>query len=328
MLSEQGRWKLKARANRHPQARLLLPQRLLFSLRLLFHQTTEALPCSLLRIEVFESNDAQLLSQRFDEGHRLPTLMASTFLLFQAAAVTSLVGMTLGWRGVMTKYSGFYDLPTAWSNVFWGILVGGVYASTSHNFILLPYLEFIADDANAVVNPINLLFVCLATSVAAHLLLRRERVRSGSSHPTSGWALGLAIGAMVGMIHLYRVFEIYDSLLSLKLWVTVAGFAIFAPRTEALICCFHGQLMLQGRRWGAVLRSTFWRCAYLVMFAYAVVDPLAWVFIIPFALLVNRRADEWIWDSIPSESKKRLRKMWARQVREQRESLQQAHESE
>ena len=176
-----------------------------------------------------------------------------------------------------------------------------------------------ADDAAAVVNPINLLFLCLTASIGAHLLLRRERVRSGSSQPTSGWALGLAVGAMMGMIHLYRVFEIYDSLLNLKLWVTVFGFALFAPRTEALICCFHGHLMLQGRRWGAVLRTAFWRCAYLVMFAYAVVDPLAWVFIIPFALIVNKRANEWIWDSIPSEGKKRLRKMWARQVREQRQ---------
>ncbi|MBT5618534.1 MAG: hypothetical protein HOJ71_05605, partial [Euryarchaeota archaeon] len=120
--------------------------------------------------------------------------MASTFFLFQAAAVASLIGMTLGWRGVMTKYSGFYDLPTAWSNVFWGILLGGIYASTSHNFILLPYLKFVADDASAVVNPINLLFLCLAASVGAHMLLRRERVRSGSSQPTSGWALGLAVG--------------------------------------------------------------------------------------------------------------------------------------
>lgn len=242
--------------------------------------------------------------------------MASTFFLFQAAAITSLIGMTLGWRGVMTKYSGFYDLPTAWSNVFWGILLGGIYASLSHNFILLPYLGFVADDTSAVVNPVNLLILCLMASVGAHLLLRRERVRSGSSQPTSGWALGLAIGAMVGMVHLYRVYEIHSSLLSPTLWATVVGFGLFAPRTEALICCFHGQLMLEGKRWGAVLRSTFWRCAYLVMFAFAVVDPLAWVFIIPFALLVNRKADEWIWDSIPSEGKKRLRKMWARQVRE------------
>ncbi|EHR76690.1 MAG: hypothetical protein MG2_1102 [uncultured Candidatus Poseidoniales archaeon] len=253
--------------------------------------------------------------------------MASTFFLFQAAAVASLIGMTLGWRGVMTKYSGFYDLPTAWSNVFWGILLGGIYASTSHNFILLPYLKFVADDASAVVNPINLLFLCLAASVGAHMLLRRERVRSGSSQPTSGWALGLAVGAMVGMVHLYRVFEIQDSLLDPTLWVTVAAFSIFAPRTEALICCFHGQLMLQGRRWGAVLRSTFWRCAYLVMFAYAVINPLAWIFIIPFAMLVNKKAEEWIWDSIPSEGKKRLRKMWARQIREKLAAEMEAVES-
>jgi len=244
--------------------------------------------------------------------------MATNFLLFQAAAVTSLIGMTLGWRGVMTKYSGFYDLPTAWSNVFWGILVGGVYASVSHNFILVPYLAMLQNQDAAVVNPINLLFVCLVASIAAHFLLRRERVRSGSSQPTSGWALGLAIGAMVGMLHLYRVYEITETIFSFRLWVTVLGFAIFAPRTEALICCFHGHLMLQGKRWGAVLRTTFWRCSYLVMFAFAVVDPLAWVFIVPFSLLINRRANEWIWDSIPSEGKKRLRKMWAREVRESR----------
>jgi hypothetical protein len=248
--------------------------------------------------------------------------MASTFLLFQAAAVTSLLGMTFGWRGVMTKYSGFYDLPTAWSNVFWGLLLGGVYSSLAHGSLLLPYLElvFSTNQQAKVPNPLNLLFLALGASIGAHMLLRRERVRSGSSQVTSGWALGLAIGAMVSMTHLYSVFEFNDSLLDAKLWLTVIAFSIFAPRTEALICSFHGQLMLEGRRWGAVIRSTFWRCAYLVMFVWATVNPLAWVFIIPFALLVNRRANEWIWDSIPGEGKKRLRKMWARQIRERREA--------
>ena len=231
--------------------------------------------------------------------------------------------MTLGWRGVMTKYSGFYDLPTAWSNVFWGLLLGGIYASLTHNYILNPYLVMVQNETALEVNALDLLFICLVASIAAHMLLRRERVRSGSSQPTSGWALGLAIGAMMGMVHLYRVFDGYDTLLSLKLWVTVIGFGVFAPRTEALICSFHGHLMLQGRRWGAVLRSTFWRCSYVVMFSFATVDILAWVFIVPFALLIDKRASEWIWDSIPSEGKKRLRKMWARQIREKREAEEQ-----
>ena len=67
--------------------------------------------------------------------------MASELLLFQVASVTALVGMTLGWRGVMTRYSGFYDLPTAWSNVFWGILLGGLYSSQVYNIIIVKDIE-------------------------------------------------------------------------------------------------------------------------------------------------------------------------------------------
>ena len=55
--------------------------------------------------------------------------MASDLMLFQVASIVALVGIEiLGWRGVMTKYSGFYDLPTAWSMMFWGIL-GGLYGN-------------------------------------------------------------------------------------------------------------------------------------------------------------------------------------------------------
>ena len=72
--------------------------------------------------------------------------MASTFVLFQLASIAALIGMTLGWRGVMTKYSGFYDLPTAWSNVFWGILLGGVYGRLIHDAVITPYPSMFLDD--------------------------------------------------------------------------------------------------------------------------------------------------------------------------------------
>ena len=143
------------------------------------------------------------MNQRLDEGKLCPRNMASDFVLFQVASISALVGMTLGWRGVMTKYSGFYDLPTAWSNVFWGILIGGFYGSLTHNFIVIPYIEqLLIDQEAAVVNPINLLLLCVLASVAVHLLLRRERVRKGSSQTTSGWALGLAMGGMMAMVFL------------------------------------------------------------------------------------------------------------------------------
>ena len=110
--------------------------------------------------------------------------MASTFLLFQLASIAALIGMTLGWKGVMTKYSGFYDLPTAWSNVFWGLLLGGVYGRLAHDAVIIPYLSMFLDDSQEVVNPFNIIIICVLASVAAHLLLRRDRVRKGSSQTT------------------------------------------------------------------------------------------------------------------------------------------------
>ena len=215
----------------------------------------------------------------------------------------------------MTRYSGFYDLPTAWSNVFWGILIGGFYGSLTHNFIVLPYIEqLLVDEQAAVVNPLNLLLVCVLASVAVHLLLRRDRVRKGSSQTTSGWALGLAIGGMLAMVLILVSLQSAD--FNIRLGVTVLCLALFGPRCEALICSFQGHLMLQGRRWGAVLRGAFWRCAYVVMFAFALVNTSACIFIIPATLVFNRYSESWIWESIPKEGKKRLRKIWARNARE------------
>ena len=53
----------------------------------------------------------------------------------------------------------------------------------------------------------------------------------------------------------------------------------------------------------------------MVMFPFAMINPLAWIFIIPMTLIFTRYSNIWIWESIPSEGKKRLRKIWARQAR-------------
>ena len=248
--------------------------------------------------------------------------MASTFLLFQLASIAALIGMTLGWRGVMTKYSGFYDLPTAWSNIFWGLLLGGIYGRLAHDSVIIPYLSMFLDDSQQLVNPLNIVIICVLASVASHLLLRRDRVRKGSSQTTSGWALGLAVGGMVSMIMIYKTIEVRDlfGFNYIQLAITISGIAIFSPRCEALINSYHGHLMLKGKRWGAVLRSSFWRCGYMIMFPFAMINPQAWIFIIPITLIFTRNSNNWIWESIPSEGKKRLRKIWARQARMEKNS--------
>ena len=241
--------------------------------------------------------------------------MANQLVLFQIASVSALIGMTLGWKGVMTRYSGFYDLPTAWSNVFWGILLGGLYASQIHNNIILPNLEFEANQ-DTIVNPINLILYCLIMSIIVHFLLRRNRVRSGSSQTTSCWALGLAIGGMFAMVVIFAILQWYD--FSMILLISILLICLLAPRCEAIITSYQGHLMLMGKKWGAILRATMWRCGYVIMFAYVLSAPIGWIFILPVMLIANRASEDWIWNSIPKEGKKQLRKIWARQARERK----------
>ena len=54
------------------------------------------------------------------------------------------------------------------------------------------------------------------------------------------------------------------------------------------------------------------------MFASVITAPILWVFIIPIALIANKSSETWIWNSIPKEGKKQLRKIWARRARERK----------
>ena len=243
--------------------------------------------------------------------------MVSELVLFQLSSFCALIGMTLGWRGVMTRFAGFYDLPTAWSQVFWGIVLGGVYAVMADGLLFRPYYTTVTtnDGVYTGLNIISLLIVVMFASVFSHLLLRRARVRKGGSQPSSGWALGLAIGGMTAMVMMFRMFEFEDIFSPIGL-MNVALISVVAPRAEALITAHHGFLMLQDRRWGAVLRSAFWRAALLVGLYFVVFNPEGWVFILPFVLLASPSAEKWIWESVPKEGRRRLRRLWSEQARD------------
>ena len=65
----------------------------------------------------------------------------------------------------------------------------------------------------------------------------------------------------------------------------------------------------------------------MIMFPFAMINPLAWIFILPMTLIFTRNSNIWIWESIPSEGKKRLRKIWARQARMEKNSTNQSNNS-
>ena len=170
--------------------------------------------------------------------------------------------MTLGWRGVMTKYSGFYDLPTAWNQVFWGILLGGAFASYADSSLFLPYYEAnLSGERTAELNVLRLFLIPLIATIGMHFLLRRKRVRKGGSQSTSGWALGLAVGGMLSIVLITR--KVQSGIAGPVDVLTILLIGFFAPRIEAIITAYHGTLMLRGKRWGAIFRATFWRASSL-----------------------------------------------------------------
>ncbi len=151
-----------------------------------------------------------------------------------------------------------------------------------------------------------------------HFLLRRKRVRKGGSQSTSGWALGLAVGGMIAIVLITRKVQLGISGIQDVLSILLIGF--FAPRIEAIICSYHGTLMLRGKRWGAIFRATFWRAASLTMLYFAWFDMLGWIFIIPPILLVQESVEKWVWDSVPKEGRRRWRRMQADKKREKQAS--------
>ncbi len=232
-------------------------------------------------------------------------------LMFQSAAFLSLIGMAFAWRGVMTKYSGFYDTPTAWSHVFWGVIIGGFYASLCDRSLFHGYIRMMTGQANPTIGYwSNLVILMVGISVIVHLLLRRQKVRSTSQQTTSGWALGTAVGGMLSLILIYRVIELTDDW-SFEEIVNIILLATLVPRCEALITCHQGFNMLQGKRWGAVLRAALWRTALINVVYFSIFDITGWVFLIPILLLANRRASEWVWEAIPRPARRRLRRIWA-----------------
>ncbi len=228
--------------------------------------------------------------------------MASDLWVSQVAIIVSLIGMSLGWRGVMTRYSGFYDLTTAWSMMFWGILLGGLYGSLGDSFLLSIYVQ-------GEIPPLLNLIICLMLGVTVHLILRRKKVRRTGSQPTTGWALGLAVGGMISLFIIFRLFQQYE--IGIQLIAVVILLAIISPRAHALIFCRHGYGMLMDKRWSIVLRTSFLNALLLTALYNSFYYPLIWIFIIPPVLLAEKKAHDWVWAAVPRPARRRLRRIWS-----------------
>ena len=149
----------------------------------------------------------------------------------------------------------------------------------------------------------------LGLAVIVHLILRRTRVRRTGSQPTTGWALGLSVGGLIGMYSIYRVLEVES--LSVISIATIGLIALVSPRGYALIFCRHGYDMLQEKRWRAALKTFVFVMLLHLSLVAAMFDPRTWIFIIPPLILAERKAQDWVWAAVPRPARRRLRRIWS-----------------
>ena len=235
----------------------------------------------------------------------------------QISIAVGLIGWAIGWRGGMVKMRGFYDMPSATRNLMYGFVFGSIAAYAIDSVLYHPaYNVFINEN----VFPADLvllygLLVGLFVSTTSNFLLTRKGVKSTQSFTTSGWALGLGVGAMIVVrLGYYKFDAAYD----FKSISTVVLMAISVPWLEALILCWHGSRIYDSKIWSSIIGSAFAHSIVYFALVYTMLQPqpLAWIFFAILIMLGQRLADrDWIPLALTQDARRRYRRVLASESR-------------
>jgi hypothetical protein len=230
----------------------------------------------------------------------------------QVATAIGLLGVWIGWRGGMSRMIGFYDLPAATRLLLFGFFFGVLYGFFAVALVMHPMWQGI------LLPLVPLLMVALGISLATMFLLTREGVRRLNGQPTAGWTFGLGMGSMLVVRLIYEVFAFPDDI---GHWIygfnaasiaLALGLVLTVPWTEAIICSWQGWNALEGRRFKPAFKAMLARSILLVILTFGVVYPLVLLFLPPFIMWGQTRADQ-VW--LPSGLSPRMKQEWSRLTR-------------
>ncbi len=250
--------------------------------------------------------------------------MAATIpmLHMQAAFAISILGIYIGWRGVIAKMTGFYDLTGAVKYLLFGIVSGVLLALAVDQLILLTILDESTTSGIAV--PLGTLFtlsllISILESSFTLFLLGRPSVLPIRASPPFGWALGLGIGSMQSAYLIVRLFDPELSQLS-----SIAGFnvlsvflaliiSILSSIGHALPSSWQGYRLLEGERIRPIVYSSFARSLVCLTLVLSLFNPLFVLLVAPFAVLFWFSAQErWL----PSGLTPAARQAYRRTIRQ------------
>ena len=220
------------------------------------------------------------------KGGTLSPIMAVAeipLVQMQLAFAIGLLGVYIGWRGIIAKMTGFYDMAGAFKYLLFGIVSGMVFAVASDEMIL----QFGVIDSQ--LNIFTAFFVSLligaSESALVLFLLGRPKIVALRASTPYGWTLGLGMGAMFTSVLIVRLFDpqltsdfsgfsIISILISLSL-------AVIACVGNAEISTFQGVGVLNSRRFKTFYLSAIARGILILGLVLTLWFPLIILFLAP-----------------------------------------------
>tara|TARA_B100000214_G_scaffold375032_1_gene359719 strand:+ start:1971 stop:2849 length:879 start_codon:yes stop_codon:yes gene_type:complete len=202
-------------------------------------------------------------------------------LQMQIAFAIGLLGVYIGWRGIIAKMTGFYDMAGAFKYLLFGIVSGMVFAVASDEMIL----QFAVIEAK--LNIIYAFIVCLiigaSESALVMFLLGRPKVVSLRASTPYGWTLGLGMGAMFTSVLIVRLFDPVlpgsdFSGFDIIAIVIALSLAIIACLGNALISTYQGVGVLTSTRLKTFYVSAFSRGVLILGCIFILWQPLIIIF--------------------------------------------------
>jgi len=229
----------------------------------------------------------------------------------QVAFAIGLMGIYGGWKGTISRMTGFYDLAGAVKHLIYGIVVGMLLAVFVDRMILssviLSYLNIIGAFTVAIL-------IAAAESAFVLFLLSRSRTASLRASPPFGWALGLGIGSMQACVLIFRLFNEelaysdYSGVNAMSL-VLALVIALCSCLGHALPACWQGAELLESNRLRPYVMSTVYRAALTVCLVLSLFTPFTLIAVLPgLALAWNKAQSKWLPSGMTPAAKQAYRR--------------------
>ena len=228
------------------------------------------------------------------------------------------LGVYVGWRGGMQNMAGFYDMPNATKHLAFGIVLG------AFSGILIDglFISLVAQTGAVLIETLGLMiFVGLAQSLIFHFILSREKVRLLLASPTSGWTMGLGMGALQASYLMIRMADPnwigFVSGFNWPMILTGVWITITLPAIEAALGSWQGAAVVDKKPLTVMWQSGLYRGFVLIAVLVGITAQPILLLVLPVVAIYGFSVAEEKW--LPSALIPSIRQEYYRTVRKSSE---------